>query len=69
MSNLPVSEARLLTSRIVLPVGGKVNAVTPAGLSEFCSTYRVDVKLPDGATHTFFQEVGIMSFSTIEPQC
>lgn len=32
-------------------------SVTPAGHSEFCNTYRIEVALPGGDVPAFFQKV------------
>lgn len=39
-----------------LPEGGEITAVTSLGLSEWCNTYRIDVRLPGGGSQTFFQK-------------
>ncbi|KAK4121755.1 hypothetical protein N657DRAFT_665056 [Parathielavia appendiculata] len=41
-----------------LPEGGKVVSVKPSGLSDYCNTYRIEVKLPDGSSLVFFEKEG-----------
>ncbi|KAK4102555.1 hypothetical protein N658DRAFT_423685 [Parathielavia hyrcaniae] len=41
-----------------LPEGGKVVSVKPSGLSDYCNTYRIEVKLPDGSSQVFFEKEG-----------
>ena len=40
-----------------LPGGGKVVATIPLGLSDYCNTTRIDMRLPDGKIHRFFEKV------------
>ncbi|KAL2257578.1 hypothetical protein VTK26DRAFT_9460 [Humicola hyalothermophila] len=42
----------------VLPEGSEVVSVKPSGMSDYCNTYRIEVKLPDGGSKTFFQKEG-----------
>ncbi|KAL2024322.1 hypothetical protein VTK56DRAFT_8804 [Thermocarpiscus australiensis] len=39
-----------------LPEGGKVVAVKPYGMSDYCNTYRIEVELPDGSSQVFFEK-------------
>ncbi|KAL2179779.1 Fructosamine kinase-domain-containing protein [Thermothelomyces heterothallicus CBS 202.75] len=41
-----------------LPKGGEVVSVTPSGMSDYCNTYRIEVRLPDGNTQVFFEKEG-----------
>ncbi|KAK8101674.1 hypothetical protein PG999_012048, partial [Apiospora kogelbergensis] len=49
---------RNLLTIIALPDGAEVTSVTPAGLSEWCNTYRIEVMLADFTSWVFFQKVG-----------
>ncbi|KAK9418517.1 putative protein-ribulosamine 3-kinase [Seiridium unicorne] len=40
----------------VLPKDSEVISVTAGGLSEFCTTYRIEVRLSDGSAQVFFQK-------------
>lgn len=33
-------------------------SVTPSGMSDYCNTYRIEVKLPDGSSQVFFEKEG-----------
>ncbi|KAK8110457.1 uncharacterized protein PG998_006914 [Apiospora kogelbergensis] len=46
-------DANLLAA---LPDGAEVTSVTPAGLSEWCNTYRIEVMLADFTSWVFFQK-------------
>ncbi|KAK7953652.1 Major facilitator superfamily transporter, partial [Apiospora saccharicola] len=46
-------DANLLAA---LPDGARIASVTPAGLSEWCNTYRIEVMLADGNSQAFFQK-------------
>ena len=41
-----------------LPEGGRVVSVTPSGMSDYCSTYRIEVSMPDRTTQVFFEKEG-----------
>ncbi|KAK7967026.1 uncharacterized protein PG986_001303 [Apiospora aurea] len=49
-------DANLLAASLALPDGARATSVTPAGLSEWCNTYRVEVMLADGTSQAFFQK-------------
>lgn len=54
-----VPSTRSLTAlREALPEGGKVVSVKPSGMSDYCSTYRIEVELPDGSSQVFFEKEG-----------
>jgi len=35
-----------------------VVSVTPSGMSDYCNTFRIEVKLPDGSSQVFFEKEG-----------
>jgi fructosamine-3-kinase len=41
-----------------LPKGGKVVSVKPSGESDYCATFRIEVRLPDGSSQVFFEKEG-----------
>ncbi|KAK3293539.1 Fructosamine kinase-domain-containing protein [Chaetomium fimeti] len=41
-----------------LPEGGEVVSVKPSGMSDYCNTYRIEVKMPDGSSQVFFEKEG-----------
>ncbi|KAM0335762.1 hypothetical protein ACHAQA_000812 [Verticillium albo-atrum] len=54
----------------VLPAGGKVIAVSPSGISDYCRTSRIDVQLPNGQVKVFFEKaaigMGLQGFDLIQ---
>lgn len=42
----------------VLPKDGEILNTESLGLSDYCDTYEISVKLPDGTIERFFQKVG-----------
>ncbi|KAK3900506.1 hypothetical protein C8A05DRAFT_35847 [Staphylotrichum tortipilum] len=42
----------------LLPEGGEVVSVKPSGMSDYCNTFRIEVRLPDGSVQVFFEKEG-----------